>query len=171
MDATGARDFELHIRTCRPVRDKVVATTPHADAFVWAADSKTLFYIRHNEARRSHQLWRHLRGATAGDVLVHEEPDDLFNLLLLRSLDGKTLLLGAQSKDTMDWRLLPADQPTASWREVLPRVAGQEYAVTPHGGELLVRINDRGPNFRLVRVPRAPARVCRHAGNCATRRS
>ena len=80
--------------------------------------------------RRSHQLWRHLRGATAGDVLVHEEPDDLFNLLLLKSLDGKTLLLGAQSKDTMDWRLLLADRPTANWREVLPR-GGQEYAVTP----------------------------------------
>lgn len=153
VDATGARDFELHIKDLQTGEDRVVATTPHADAFVWAADSKTLFYIRHNEARRSHQLWRHVRGATAGDVLVHEERDELFNLLLLKSLDGRTLMLGAQSKDTMDWLLLPADQPTAAWREALPRVAGQEYAVTPYGHELLVRINDRGPNFRLVRLP------------------
>jgi oligopeptidase B len=152
VDATGARDFELHVRDIASGEDRVVATTPHADAFVWAADGKTLFYIRHNEARRSHQLWRHRLGA-AQDQLIHEEPDELFNLMLAKSLDGRTLMLGSRSKDTMDWRVLPADQPDGRWREVLPRKAGQEYAVTPFGRELLLRINDRGVNFRLLRLP------------------
>lgn len=151
VDATGARDFELHVRDIATGADRVVATTPHADAFVWAADSQTLFYVRHNAARRSHQLWRHKLGSDK-DQLVHEEPDELFNLLLAKSLDGRTLMLGARSKDTMDWRVLPADQPEGRWREVLPRQAGQEYAVTPFGNELLLRINDRGVNFRLLRL-------------------
>ncbi|KQW52049.1 MULTISPECIES: S9 family peptidase [unclassified Roseateles] len=155
LDSSGARDFELHVRDIASGEDRVVATTPHADAFVWAADSRTLFYIRHNEARRSHQLWRHRLGATA-DVLVHEEADELFNLQLGKSLDGRTLMLGAVAKDTQDWRVLPADQPEGRWREVLPRAAGQEYAVTPFGRELLLRINDRGPNFRLLRLPMRP---------------
>ncbi|MFN3860897.1 MAG: S9 family peptidase [Roseateles sp.] len=152
VDSSGARDFELHVRDIATGEDRVVATTPHADAFVWAADSQTLFYIRHNQARRSHQLWRHRLGASA-DTLVHEEPDELFNLMLTKSLDGRTLMLGAQAKDTMDWRVLPADQPQGRWREVLPRKAGQEYAITPFGNELLLRINDRGVNFRLLRLP------------------
>ncbi|MFG6462618.1 S9 family peptidase [Roseateles sp. DXS20W] len=152
VDATGARDFELHVRDIATGADRVVATTPHADAFEWAADSRTLFYIRHNDARRSHQLWRHRLG-TAADTLVHEEKDELFNLMLAKSLDGRTLMLGSRSKDTMDWRLLPAAQPEGRWREVLPRRAGQEYAVTPFGAELLLRINDRGVNFRLLRLP------------------
>jgi len=152
VDATGARDFELHVRDIASGEDRVVATTPHADAFVWAADSRTLFYIRHDAARRSHQLWRHRLGS-ATDTLVHEEKDELFNLQLTKSLDGRTLMLGALAKDRFDWRLLPADQPEGRWREVLPRKAGQEYAVTPFGRELLLRINDRGVNYRLLRLP------------------
>ncbi|MFN3302871.1 MAG: S9 family peptidase [Roseateles sp.] len=155
VDSSGARDFELRVRDIASGEDRVVATTPHADAFVWAADSKTLFYIRHNEARRSHQLWRHRLGATA-DVLVHEEPSELFNLSLAKSLDGRTLMLGSMSKDTMDWRVLPADQPEGRWREVLPRKTGQEYQVTPFGAELLLRINDRGVNYRLLRLAMKP---------------
>ncbi|NCT82050.1 MAG: S9 family peptidase [Comamonadaceae bacterium] len=155
VDSTGARDFELHVRDLASGEDRVVASTPHADAFVWAADSRTLFYVRHNQARRSHQLWRHRLGATA-DVLVHEEPSELFNLTLAKSLDGRTLLLGSQSKDTQDWRVLPADQPAGRWRQVLPRQTGREYAVTPFGRELLLRINDRGPNFRLLRLAMKP---------------
>lgn len=156
VDSTGARDFELHVRDLASGEDRVIASTPHADAFVWAADSQTLFYIRHNEARRSHQLWRHRLGATTPDVLVHEEPSELFNLQLGKSLDGRTLMLGSIAKDTFDWRLLPADQPEGRWREVLPRKAGQEYAVTPFGRELLLRINDRGVNYRLLRLPMKP---------------
>lgn len=156
VDSTGARDFELHVRDLTTGEDRVVATTPHADAFVWAADSKTLFYVRHNDARRSHQLWRHTLGADKADVLVHEEPDELFNLRLAKSLDGRTLMLGSMSKDTLDWRVLPADRPEDRWREVLPRQAGQEYDVTPFGRELLLRINDRGPNYRLLRLAMKP---------------
>lgn len=155
VDSTGARDFELHVRDLASGEDRVVATTPHADAFVWAADSKTLFYVRHNDARRSHQLWRHTLGAST-DTLVHEEKDELFNLRLAKSLDGRTLMLGAASKDTQDWRVLPADRPDDRWREVLPRQTGQEYDVTPFGRELLLRINDRGPNFRLLRLAVKP---------------
>lgn len=153
VDSTGARDFELHVRDLASGEDRVVASTPHADAFVWAADSRTLFYIRHNDARRSHQLWRHRLGAATPDVLVHEEPSELFNLQLTKSLDGRTLMLGSMAKDTFDWRVLPADQPEGRWREVLVRKAGQEYAVTPFGGELMLRINDRGVNYRLLRLP------------------
>lgn len=153
VDSSGARDFELHVRDIATGEDRVVASTPHADAFVWAADSQTLFYIRHNEARRSHQLWRHRLGSTTPDVLVHEEPSELFNLQLTKSLDGRTLMLGSMSKDTFDWRVLPADRPEGRWREVLPRKVGQEYAITPFGAELLLRINDRGVNYRLLRLP------------------
>lgn len=156
VDSSGARDFELHVRDLGTGEDRVVASTPHADSFVWAADSRTLFYVRHDAARRSHQLWRHRLGSAGGDVLVHEEPDELFNLRLAKSLDGRTLMLGAVSKDTMDWRVLPAAHPEGRWREVLPRKTGQEYEATPFGRELMLRINDRGPNYRLLRLPMRP---------------
>ena len=158
VDATGARDFELHLRDIASGEDRVVASTPHADSFVWAADSRTLFYIRHNEARRSHQLWRHQAGGAGPDVLVHEEPNELFNLVVAKSLDGRTLMLGAIAKDTQDWRVLPADRPDGTWREVLPRRTGQEYGITPFGRELLLRVNDRGVNFRLLCLAMKPGR-------------
>ncbi|WP_258792382.1 hypothetical protein, partial [Klebsiella pneumoniae] len=89
---------------------------------------------------------------------LHEEPNELFNLVVAKSLDGRTLMLGAIAKDTQDWRVLPADRPDGTWREVLPRRTGQEYDITPFGRELLLRVNDRGVNFRLLRLAMKPGR-------------
>jgi oligopeptidase B len=151
VDSTGARDFELHLRDLRTGADSVVSTTPHADSFAWAADSRTLFYVTHNAAKRSNQLWRHLRGADK-DALVHEEPNELFNLQVAASLDGKTLGLSSTAKDTRDWLILPAATPLAAWRPVLPRLTGLEYDVNVADRDVFLRINDKGPNYRVVRV-------------------
>lgn len=152
LDETGARDFELHVRDIAS-GEEVAWKAPRTDGVQWAADSKTLFYITSNDAKRRNQLWRHRLDGQGPDELIFEEKDELYNIGLGRSSDVRYLMLYSIAKDTTEVRMLPADKPLAAWQVLLVRKSGIEYSAEHRDGHLYLRINDRGPNFRLVSVP------------------
>ena len=86
---------------------------------------------------RPYQLWRHGLGTDpADDVLVFEEDDRRFSLGTGRTRDGAYILIALHSTNTTEWLAIPADDPTAAPRIVLPR-RRVEYAVdhlTPPAG-------------------------------------
>ncbi len=152
LDETGARDFELHVRDIATGEDAAWKAA-RTDGAQWAADSKTLFYVTSNEAKRRNQLWRHRLDGNGPDELIYEEKDELYNIGLGRSADGRYLMLHSIAKDTTEIRVLPADKPLAAWQVLLPRKSGIEYSAEHRDGQLMLRINDRGPNFRLIALP------------------
>lgn len=152
IDETGARNFELHVRDIASGVERS-RTMPRAAGVVWAADSRTLFYVTTNEAKRRDKVWRHRLDGAAADELVFEEKDPLFNLRLGKSADGRLLLLTSSSKDTTEMLALRADRPRDTWRPLLARRTGVEYDVEHRDGRLYLTINDRGPNFRLASLP------------------
>ncbi|MCA0176012.1 MAG: S9 family peptidase [Proteobacteria bacterium] len=153
IDETGARDFTLHLRRLATGQD-LPLTVPKTMDLVWAADSRHFFYLTADDTtRRTHRLWRQRADAAQPPQLVYEETDPLFNLMLGKTADGRYLLLTSMAKNTTEVRLLAANRPQGAWRPVLPRQAGQEYSVEHRQGQLYLRLNDTGPNFRLVRLP------------------
>lgn len=152
LDETGARDFELHVRDIA-TGEEVAWKAARTDGAIWAADSQTLFYVTSNEAKRRNQLWRHRLDGTGPDELIYEEKDELYNIGLGRSADGRYLMLHSIAKDTTEIRVLPADKPLAAWQVLLARKTGVEYSAEHRDGQLMLRINDRGPNFRLIALP------------------
>ncbi|MET0210294.1 MAG: oligopeptidase B, partial [Burkholderiaceae bacterium] len=152
LDDTGYRDFQLQIRDLSTGEDQNWRAL-RTDGAVWAADSKTFFYITSNDARRRNQLWRHRLDDKGPDQLVYEEKDELFNLRLETTADRRFLALTSYAKDTSEVRWLTASRPTEAWQVLLPRKSGVEYAAEHRDGQLYLRINDRGPNFRLASMP------------------
>ena len=152
VDYTGSRHYELRIRDLSTGQD-LPWRARSVSSFAWAADSRHLFHVGQNDALRSDRLWRHEVGSTEPDVLVHEEADVLFNISVSVSDDQRHLVLASSAKDTTEQRLLRAATPKGNWQVVLPRQRGVEYQASPHEGSLIVRINDKGPNHRLIRVP------------------
>jgi oligopeptidase B len=123
----------------------------------WAADSRTLLYLRHDDAHRSYQLRRHRIGADApdgsGDAVLYEEGDERFWLWLGSSRDGRWIVLHSASKVTSEARLLDAHAhaPDTDLRLVAQREQGVEYQVEPHGDRLFVITNaDGASTFKLV---------------------
>jgi oligopeptidase B len=90
--------------------------------------------------------------------MIFEEADEMFSLGLGRTRSRKWLVMSSSSHTTSEYRVTPADVPD-QWRTLLPRVAEIEYDLDHHGKEFFVRINDRGRNFRLVRVPEDDVRA------------
>jgi oligopeptidase B len=167
MDDTGYRDYQLRIRDLSTGQD-LPWEGKRTDGAVWSADGRSVFYISANEARRRNQLWRHAVDGAGPDVLIFEEKDELFNLELGQTADGRFLYLTSHAKDTTEVRWLPAHRADADWRVVLPRRVGLEYRVEHRDGQLYLLINDRGPNFRLIAVP-LPAWASLAAGSTGRR--
>lgn len=153
IDETGARDFTLYLRQLATGQD-LPLTIPKTMGMVWAADSRHFFYLTADDTtKRTNRLWRQQVDAAQPPQLVYEEADPLFNLMLDKTADGRYLQLASMAKDTTEVRLLAADRPQGVWRPVLARQPGLEYSVEHRQGQLYLRLNDTGPNFRLVRLP------------------
>ncbi|TDB59135.1 S9 family peptidase [Arundinibacter roseus] len=124
--------------------------------YAWAADNQTVFYIRKDEETLlGYQVWQHVLGTDPGqDVLLYEEADDQYYLGLYRMKSKKYVALVADHNGVAtEYRLLPADQPTAGFTTVIPRRRGHEYAVE-HFQDTFYLVTNQGyaENFKLVRV-------------------
>jgi oligopeptidase B len=99
----------------------------------WADDSRTILYVRPDEAVRPYQVWRHELGTDpAADVLVFEEPDERFFVTVERSRSGRYLLIASESKVTSEVWFVSSASPGAELRVVQERDPGIEYAVEHH---------------------------------------
>jgi len=154
LDETGALDNTLYARDLDS-GDALPVCIEKTDGIGWGNDGNTLYYLTKDEARRTHRLWRHTIGAGTADELLYQEDDELFWLSLGKTLDKRWLVLGADSKDTSEVRVIDADRPDAMPRVVLPRVTGREYALDHRHGRFYLLVNDTGRNFRLVQTDAA----------------
>jgi oligopeptidase B len=152
-DNTGFRQYTLKIRDLATGQD-IETVAERAGSFVWAADSRTLFYTTEDEVTKRHdKLFRHELGAAAGDTLVFEERDERFNLGVGRSRDRQYLFVEAGSHTTSETRFLPANNPLAPLTLIAPRIDDQEYYPDHRDGLFYLRTNDTTRNFRLVTAP------------------
>ena len=153
VDFTGGRDYTLHVRDLSAGADDAWSVDEVSDA-VWGSDSRTLYYVTMDEAKRSSKLWRHIVGSTAPDAMLLEERDDLFSLGLAKTRDERYVLVSSESKDSNEIRVVDADATPQRFamRTVFPRRPDIEYHLDHRDGSFYVRINDTGRDFRLVKV-------------------
>ncbi len=89
----------------------------------------------------------------AEDELVYEEKDERFNIGAGRTRDDKYIILECSSHTTTEEQFLRADDPRGTWRLIAPRREEIEYYADHRNGQLYIRTNDTGRNFRLVTAP------------------
>lgn len=154
VDTSGAESFSLYVKelaTGALLAETIVNVSP---SVAWANDSRTLFYIVLDDARRPCRVFRHaLHANPAEDVLVHFEADESFFLDIERTRSQAFLLLELASHSTSEVRFVSADRPDEPFRTIEPRRAGIEYTVSHHGDRFFITTNDEAPNFRLVSAP------------------
>jgi oligopeptidase B len=152
LDTSGYRQFTLHVKDLRTGQTSS-EQIERVGAVVWASDNRTLFFTTEDPvSKRSNTVWRHVVGADAS-VLVFEEDDELFEVTAARSLDRKVIFIGSSAKTSSEQRFLRADNPTGSFRIVLPRQVGHEYDADHYEGRLYIRTNKGAKNFRVVTAP------------------
>lgn len=158
VDVTGDEVYELRFRDLQSGIDLLdrVAHTYYGGA--WSADGSTFFYVVHDDLYRPYQVWRHtLGGADGADVLVYEDLDPQFDVVVWADRAGDLIVIATTSRNTSEAWLVDAHEPDAAAWVVTPRRRGVEYRVAhlpgDHGGQLLVVTNDGAAEFRLMRAP------------------
>jgi oligopeptidase B len=151
-DTTGYRQYTLQfkdLRTGKILPDKIERVTSAA----WSNDGKFIFYVQeHPETKRSDKLFRHAVGNGRSE-LIFEEKDPLFRIGVTKTRDNQMIMLAAYAKTSREYRYIPADNPEAEWKVVLPREEGHEYSADHYGGEFYITTNKDAENFRVVRAP------------------
>lgn len=151
-DNTGYRQYTLRVKDLRNGQ-LFPESIERVDNVVWATDNKTMFYVTEDAVtKRNDKFFRHVLGTDQSD-LVYEEKDELFDIGVGRSRDKAVILLEAASKTSSESRYLPADNPTADLKVVLPRQPDHEYDVDHRGNLFYIRTNKGARNFRVVTAP------------------
>jgi oligopeptidase B len=155
LDTDGSEVYELRFRDLRTGEDLPDRVPGTYYGTAWAADHRTLFYVKPDEAMRPHQLWRHTLGTPAADdVLVLQEDDERFYLGVGTSKDDRFIFVHLGSKVTDEVRFLDASDPTGELRVVQPRQQDVEYGVEHREGRFLIVTNaDDALDFKLVEAP------------------
>jgi oligopeptidase B len=151
-DNTGYRQFTLQIKNLK-TGELFPERVERVNNLAWATDNKTFFYVTEDAVtKRSDKFFRHVLGTDKTD-LVYEEKDELFDIGTGRSRDKAVILLEAASKTSTDVRYLPADNPNAQLKVILPREPEHEYDVDHRGDSFYIRTNKGAKNFRIVTAP------------------
>lgn len=154
VDTTGDERFDVRIKDLRTGAVIDTAVTGIGYGTAWSAEGDHLFYTRVDDAWRPFQVWRHTVGTPADqDVLVHQEDDERFWMGVGASRDDRHVLIGLGSKNTSEFRILEADDPTGEFRVVAPREEGVEYDVEPAGDRLWIVHNKGHRDFELAVAP------------------
>ena len=154
LDESGSLDYTLRVKRIDDGHT-LPLVVENARGAAWANDSRTLFVLTHDEAKRTARVWRHDVMRNEPGVLVYEDRNELFWVGLSKTLDQRWIVIHSDSADTSELRVVSADRPAARQRIVLPRRKGREASLEHREGLFYLRINDTGPNFRLVTVPAA----------------
>ena len=151
LDETGFREFTLQVKdlwTGRLLGERI----EKVKSLAWA-DGRTFFYTVDDEAKRPYRVLRHRLGDRSADPVIYEETDERFRVAVWRSRSGHILFRGSFSHTTTEIAFRRASGRREPWRVIARREQDHEYDVSHRGGELLIRTNDRGRNFRIVRAP------------------
>ncbi len=152
LDETGFREYTLHVKDLR-TGELLPDRIDKVKSVAWADDNETFFYTVDDETKRPYQVRRHRLGESDPDPVLYQDDDERFRVAVWRSRSGQYVFRGSFSHTTSEVAFVRTDRPRSKWRLVEPREQDIEYDVEHHGDDFLIRTNDRGRNFRIVRAP------------------
>lgn len=160
-DEKGSELYTIRFRDLETGKDLPDVITDTRGEIQWAADSRTILYIRLDANHRPLLVHRHTLGTPVeSDPLVYEEKDSGFYVSVGRTQSGRFLLIDAHDHQTSEVYLVDAERPEAALRCISARQTGHEYQVEHEGARLIITTNSGGAeDFRVVEAPvAAPGR-------------
>ncbi len=152
VDDVGRRFYTIYfknLKTQKTLSQKIPNTTGN---WVWAGDNDHGFYsLQHPETLRSEKVLRYRLSENQSQEVYYEK-DDIFNVGVGKSLNGKTIFIETSSVNSSEYRYVSAQNPTADFKVFLKREKNHEYDVEDGGDGFYIRTNWQAENFRLMKT-------------------
>jgi len=158
-DRNGSEYFTLKVRDLASGTELADTLTDLSSSVVWAADNRSLFYVKLDAEHRPLRVFRHTLGTPQEeDVLVYEEPDPGYYVGVSRSLSGAYVFISTGDHETSEVHLIPADAPETPPLLVEPRRQGTEYTLSHDArrNRFLILTNaGEAEDFQIMEAPEA----------------
>jgi oligopeptidase B len=154
VDHVSRRQYTIFVKdlnTGQLLPDEIVNTTSQG---VWAADNKTLFYVKKDpETLRAAVIMKHVLGTPVSeDKVVFDEIDETFSVYLSKTKSKKYITITSGQTLTTEVRLIEADKPDGKVVIFEPRTVDRLYSVEHLNGQFYIMTNaDSAKNFKLMK--------------------
>jgi len=154
VDYVSRRQYTIFVKdlnTGQLLPDEITNTSSQG---VWAADSKTLFYVKKDpETLREATIMKHVLGTPVSeDKVVFDETDETFSVYLGKTKSKKYITITSSQTLTTEVRLIEADKPDGNVTLFEPRTIDRLYSVEHLNGQFYILTNaDGAKNFKLMK--------------------
>ncbi|MBY0383784.1 S9 family peptidase [bacterium] len=152
VDDVGRRFYTIHfknLKTGKILTQKIPNTTGN---WTWANDNNTGFYSQqHPETLRAEKIFRYDLSQDQSQEVYYEK-DEIFNVGVGKSLNGKTIFIETSSVNSSEYLYVSADKPTDALKVFLKREKNHEYDVEDGGDGFYIRTNWQAENFRVMKT-------------------
>lgn len=156
VDRLGSEYYDIRVRDIETGEEYAETVTSTSGYVVWAADSKSFFYIERDDNQRPKFVKRHVLGTEeSDDFLVYEETDDTMFIGVSKSQSGEFIFISSGKGSTSEYHYLRAGADTTAEPVLIaPSVEDELYGVEHHGDYFYIQTNaDGAVDFKVVRAP------------------
>ena len=161
VDGQGSENYHVSLKklgTEEPARKTSIDKA--AGALIWAADSRTLFWVERDENQRPHAVMcQDIFDETAKPVCIYKESNPGFFVSVGTSDDMRYIEISAHNHTTSEiWRV-PANKPTDAPVCFAKRVEGLEYSLHDQGDKTYILTNAQNAVDFQIMVADGPSKA------------
>ncbi|MEI9405079.1 S9 family peptidase [Mesorhizobium argentiipisi] len=155
FDDKGSEFFTLRVRDLASGKDLVDRIPDTGGGGVWDAGDDGFFYTRLDDSHRPSKVFFHALGdRPENDRLIYEETDPGFFMDVGGTRANDWIMIGINDHETSEYRLLPANDPSAEPKLVAVRETGLQYDLEEGGDIFFILTNaDGAKDFKIMTAP------------------
>ncbi|MBO6719119.1 MAG: S9 family peptidase [Rhizobiaceae bacterium] len=153
-DDKGSEFYTLRVRDIASGEDLADRVVDTGGGGVWDAANEGFFYTALDPNHRPSKVFYHRLGDNGPDRLVYEETDPGFFMSVGGTRLNDHILIAINDHETTEYRMLPANDPTAEPKVVAARETGLQYDLEEGGDVFYVLTNaDGAKDFKIMVAP------------------
>ncbi|APH71502.1 S9 family peptidase [Aquibium oceanicum] len=159
-DDKGSEFYSLKVRDLASGEDLTETVPDTGGGGVWTARNDGFLYTRLDSNHRPSKIVHHVLGSDPKqDRLVYEEKDPGFFMNVGGTRTNDWILIAINDHETSEYRIIPANDPTALPKLVKAREAGVQYDLEEGGDVFFILTNiDGAKDFKIMSAPAADPR-------------
>ncbi|MDX8531184.1 S9 family peptidase [Mesorhizobium sp. VK25A] len=155
FDDKGSEFFALRVRDLASGKDLADQIPDTGGGGVWDAGDDGFFYTHLDDNHRPSKVFFHALGdKPENDRLIYEETDPGFFMDVSGTRANDWIMIGINDHETSEYRLLPANDPSAEPKLVAVRETGLQYDLEEGGDIFFILTNaDGAKDFKIMTAP------------------
>ncbi|MBO6504187.1 MAG: S9 family peptidase [Kordiimonadaceae bacterium] len=156
-DSNGSERFTVKVQELKSGDWLETEVAETSGELVWAADSKSFFYVKVSKEWRPYLVMRHALDGALEDAPVFEETDSSFFLHIGQTTSNAFMVIRSADHVTAEVRVLDLAPAYAEPVLMAARRTDHDYYVDHAGGQFVVRSNKNHENYGIFTASGDPS--------------